>query len=307
MSEISSDYDSAWKEALTTYFEAFLQFCFPQVHRDIDWSLGYENLDIELQELIRDSETGRRLADKLVKVYLNSSEPALVLIHVEVQGQTQSNFAQRMYLYNHRLFDRYQQQVFSLGVLGDDDPNWRPDNYGYSRWGFESFLRFPTLKLLDYKSEDLETSTNPFAIIISAHLQTQITRGKAQERFQSKIRLVRRLFESGYDGEKIRQLFRFIEWMMALPIELEQNFKQEVQRIQEEKKMPYIVSFELDGMVKASRSNVIDVLETRFETIGEDLAAKINQIEDLERLRQLLKQAVLVGSVSDFEQLLSQQ
>lgn len=41
---MSSDYDSPWKEALDGYFEPFLTLLFPQVHRRIDWSRGYESL-----------------------------------------------------------------------------------------------------------------------------------------------------------------------------------------------------------------------------------------------------------------------
>jgi hypothetical protein len=62
---MQSDYDSPWKEALDLYFESFMAFCFPAIHRDINWSRGYESLDTELQEVVRDAETGRRLADKL--------------------------------------------------------------------------------------------------------------------------------------------------------------------------------------------------------------------------------------------------
>ena len=159
--ELRSDYDSAWKEALTIYFEPFMAFCFANAHADINWERGYETLDTELQEVIRDAEIGRRLADKLVKVWLNSGENALVLIHVEIQGQVQSDFAERMYVYNHRLFDRYRQKVFSFAVLGDENSNWRPTAYSYHRWGFHTSLQFPIIKLLDYRADKLEESTNP--------------------------------------------------------------------------------------------------------------------------------------------------
>ena len=71
----STDFDSPWKAALEVYFEAFMAFCFPNVYADIDWSAGYEFLDNELQKIVPDSETGRRYADKLVKVKLKSRQP----------------------------------------------------------------------------------------------------------------------------------------------------------------------------------------------------------------------------------------
>jgi hypothetical protein len=51
-----SEYDSPWKEALDVYFEQFLAFFFPLVHRDVDWSRGYEILDKELQQVVREAE-----------------------------------------------------------------------------------------------------------------------------------------------------------------------------------------------------------------------------------------------------------
>jgi hypothetical protein len=82
---MSTDYDSPWKEALDRYFEAFLALLFPEVHRDIDWSRGYEVLDKEFQQVVRDADLGRRYVDKLVKVWTKDGGECWVLIHVEVQ------------------------------------------------------------------------------------------------------------------------------------------------------------------------------------------------------------------------------
>ncbi len=306
-SQPQSDYDSPWKEALDIYFEAFIAFLFPQVHAEIDWARGYETLDTELQEVVRDAELGRRLADKLVKVWLLSGEETFLLVHIEVQGQVQSDFAKRMYIYNHRLFDRYDKEVISLAVLGDDQANWRPTEYGYARWGFQSRLQFPIAKLLDYQAQwtALEQNTNPFAVIIMAHLRTQATRGNPQERLQSKLSLIRGMYERGYTRDRILQLFRLIEWMMVLPEELEGNFRTELRRYREENRMPHYASFELDAMAKNNRENVLEVLSTRFEVLPPDLNSRLNQIEDLTLLKQLIKRAVTVASVDEFEQMLA--
>ena len=83
-----TDYDSPWKEALERYLPAFLELFFPEAYREICWGAGYEFLDKELQQVVRDAELGRRLADKLVKVWRNNGEEVWVLIHIEVQGQS---------------------------------------------------------------------------------------------------------------------------------------------------------------------------------------------------------------------------
>lgn len=85
MSERRVDFDSPWKETLEYYFEDFMAFFFSQAYADIDWQRGYEFLDKELQQVVRDAEFGRRFADKLVKVWRKSGEEQWVLIHVEVR------------------------------------------------------------------------------------------------------------------------------------------------------------------------------------------------------------------------------
>jgi hypothetical protein len=92
-----TDYDSPWKEMLDGYFPAFMAFFFPEAYRDIDWDRGYESLDKELQQIVRDAELGKRLADKLMKVWRLSGEEQMVLIHTEVEGNPKEGFGKRMY------------------------------------------------------------------------------------------------------------------------------------------------------------------------------------------------------------------
>jgi hypothetical protein len=149
MNTQDADYDSPWKEALEQYFAGFMALFLPEAHQGIDWSMGHDFLDKELQQVVRDAELGRRLVDKLVRVWRKDGEEAWVLIHIEVQGQVDAEFAKRMYLYHYRLFDRHNRPVVSLAVLGDDRENWRPDHFGYDLWGCRMRLEFPTAKLLD--------------------------------------------------------------------------------------------------------------------------------------------------------------
>lgn len=98
MTEQRTDYDSLWKEVIESFFPRFLEFFFPDAYAVIDWGRGYEFLDTELQQLEPDAEIGKRLVDKVAKVWLLNGEEAWVLVHVEVQGQYDSEFAQRMYI-----------------------------------------------------------------------------------------------------------------------------------------------------------------------------------------------------------------
>ncbi len=326
MSEIT-DYDSPWKEALEAYFPEFLALCFPEVHAGIDWARGHEFLDKELQQITRDAEMGRRLADKLVKVWLDDGSETWLLVHIEVQGQTDPAFARRMYTYQYRIFDHYAREVVSLAVLGDENAGWRPTSFGYTRWGCELHFRFPVIKLLDYWKTwpVLEESVNPFATVIMAHLQAQATRRDDAERKVWKWTLIRQLYERGYARQDILNLFRFIDWLMALPQELEQALWQDIRAYEEAKRMTYVTSVERFGIEKGiqqgiqqgiqeglqkgqiirGREAILDALETRFGSVPRDITHHVNQIENELLLKRLLRQAILASSLAEFARLLT--
>jgi hypothetical protein len=252
------DYDSPWKEALEHYFPEFMALFFPQAYGDIAWDRGHEFLDKELEKVVRDAELGTRLVDKLVKVQRRQGGEGLVLVHIEVQGQYDPDLAKRMYVYNYRLFDRYDRPVVSLAVLGDERPGWRPDHYGYELWGCRVGIQFPVVKLLDYAASGdlLQASANPFAVLLQAHLRARETARDTPGRYRWKLELVKQLYDRGLSRDDVLQLFRFIDWVLALPAELERKFLTELEQWEEVRKMPYITSAERIGIEKGMQQGI---------------------------------------------------
>jgi hypothetical protein len=302
-----SDFDSPWKEALALYFPAFLAFFFPEAYAAIDWSRGYEALDKELQQVVRDAELGRRLVDKLFKVWRKDGQEAWVLVHVEVQGQYETDFPQRMYVYNYRLFDRYNRVVVSLAVLADEQAGWRPDHFGSSLWGCTVDFRFPVVKLLDYAADvaALEANPNPFAAVVLAHLKTLETRQDPEARRLWKVRLIKGLYERGLSKEDIRQLFRLIDWMMDLPKALDEQVWQEIQQYKEEKQMSYIPSFERKARKEGLLAGMELALELKFGTAGLQLASELRQLEDVYVLQAILEAIKTATTVDDLRRIAS--
>ena len=239
-------YDNPWKEILEGAFPEFMAFYFPDAHARIDWGLGHEFKNTELRQVVRDAELGKRFADALVQVTLTGGDRRWIHIHIEIQGQRDSDFARRMFTYNYRLFDRYAHPIASLAVLADEDPGWRPDCYGFEILGCRHTLEFPVVKLMDYadRPEPLEADPNPFALVTSAHLRTRRTKGDPRGRYRAKLDLVRSLYRRGWDRQRILDLFAVIDWMMRLPNELEQRLWQAIETIEGETEMPYVTSVE---------------------------------------------------------------
>jgi hypothetical protein len=288
---MSADYDSPWKEALDRWFRPFLAFFFPPAHADIDWSRGYETLDTELQQVVRDAELGRRYADKLVKVWLRDGTEEWILIHVEVQGRREEGFARRVFVYNYRIFDRYNAEVVSLVVLADDDPGWVPRGYRYGRWGGETGNRFEPVKLLRYaeREAELEADANPFARVVLAHLKALETRQDPAGRHAWKLRLVRGLYEGGFSADDVRELFRLIDWLMELPPALDDLFWQEMDRLEEERRMPYVTSIERHWIRKAQLESIEDLLRDKFGEAGLALLPEIQALRDAEKYRAIIR------------------
>jgi hypothetical protein len=309
-----ADYDSPWKEALDLYFEAFVALFFPAMHREIDWSRPYVALDKELQKVTPDAEQGRRIVDKLVQVWRINGQEEWILIHLEVQGQEESQFALRMFVYNCRLVERYNRAVVSIAVLADEEPGWRPQGFHRELWGCSTDFRFPIVKLLDYaaQSDALEQSDNPFAKFVLAHLKALETRSDDASRYAWKLRLVRGLFERGLAAEEIRKLFRLIDWLMALPIPLAEQFHDELTRIEEEKQMPYVTSTERIAEERALKKGLEEgrekgreeglklgiraLLASRFGEQGLSLMVEIDSLHDGDLLETILDQAGRVSS-----------
>jgi hypothetical protein len=267
-------------------------------------------LDKEFQKIARDAKLGRRFADKLVRVWRKNGDEAWVLVHVEVQGQKETDFAKRMFVYNYRIFDRYDKEVASLAILTDSEEEWRPGSFAYELWGCKVGIRFPIVKLSDYAGQwaYLENNANPFAFAVMAHLKTRDTRNDWESRKQWKIRLVRKLYEKDYQKDDIIFLFHFIDWLMRLPERLEVDFWQEISRYEEEKKMPYISSVERIGIRKGIRQGLREAIEMglslKFGENGLGLMSAIQNLEDTERL-ELIKETIKTGGdLKEIERLL---
>lgn len=231
-------------------------------------------------------------------------------MHVEVQTQAEADFPARMYVYNYRLFDRYNQAVVSLAVLADDRADWRPQQFQSSLWGCTTGIVFPVVKLLDYAGDEaaLEKDANPFATLVLAHLKTLQTRESPEQRGAWKLRLVRGLYERGLSRRDIQELFRFIDWMMELPAERAERFWTEMRAYEKEKKMPYVTSVERMAEARGQKSGVVAglrkalavALESKFGAQGKKLSARIRRIEDVRRLLALQRTLITAVNLDEF-------
>jgi len=300
-----TEYDSPWKQILQLYFEEFMLFFFPQAYQEIDWTRQPEFLDKELEQVVRDAELGKRLADKLVKIYRIGGEETWILIHLEIQSQSESDFSERMFIYNYRIYDRYKRSVASLAVLGDEQVNWRPNQFGYELFGTKVEFQFPIVKLLDYqqRQSELEASRNPLATVVMAHLAALQTKSDRLERKQQKLSLVRRLYQQGFEREDILNLLAFVDWVLTLPSDLEGEFLFEVEQLEAEQRMQYVTSFERSGIRLGLLKGIALGLKLKFGETGQNLLPEIESIQDVTMLEAILEGIDTASTVSQLRQI----
>lgn len=203
--------DQLWKGLIEDFFPQLFAFFYPKKARYFDLART-EFLEQELAQLVADDEGHDRRVDKLVKLYRRNGSTAFMLIHLEVQGYYDKNFARRMFTYAYRIFDRYGMVVESLAILTDRRKHFHPKLFTAKAFGTELTYKFTTYKLLDQNREELAASRNPFALALlvayDAIQQKAIPDGQL---LALKIRFFRRLLELGFSKAEIGRLAHFIK------------------------------------------------------------------------------------------------
>jgi len=318
-----SDFDSPWKDLLERFLQAFLALCFPKIEAAIDWFRGFDFLDKELQAAVRDADSGRQYVDKLVRVWRKDGRPQWVLIHLEIQSQPDAELAQRIFRYHCRLREAHAEPVVSLGVLADEDPQWRPQSYQFELWGCEVRFQFPVCKLLELSDAMLDsTSGNPVALLILAHRAAQRTRRDSPERGGRKWELIRQLYERGWERKEVLELYRLLDWLLPLSARAERVFQEQVRELEKEKAMSYISSAERigiekgleqglhqglqtgrqEGLLNGVRESLLEVLEARFGAVPAGIQEAISSQSDLSTLRRWHRQAITIADLAVFRE-----
>lgn len=208
--------DILWKVIMEEVFPDLLRFIYPDADDEYNMERGFEFLDKELAELNPqpDEEKDSRFADKLVKVYHRDGVEEWVLLHVEVQGDTQDQdaFAERMYTYFYRIRDRYPGRLVSaLAIFTGENGNRMPGKYSYEYRSTKLTYEYPTVSILDYSDEELNKSSNPFAqVVVAAKMRLQEGKVPEDELLNNKLLAARKLTEKGFGMEKIRAIFNFL-------------------------------------------------------------------------------------------------
>ncbi len=224
-----------------------------------------------------------------------------------MQSQWTGGFAERLFIGHQRVRERFGGPVCSLAVLADASPTWRPDRYVWQAFGCRLEFSFPVAKLADYRErlDELDQSSNPFAVIVAAHLFTQSTQKDPHLRLQHKLQLVRSLYRRNFSRLDIVRLFRLVDWLLHLESPQALQFAEKLAEYEEEDKMPYVSMIEQAGIDKGLQLGLQQglalginrILTSRFGPIPAQVAAALSRLDTA----QLEELTVLAASVPSLE------
>lgn len=258
--------DLLWKAVLEDLFDDFLLFFYPGARELFDLDKGFEYLDKELEQLFPPGEDNYapRYVDKLVKVFTLAGSEAWILVHVEVQGYADPDFAERMFLYYCRILDKYKKPITAFAIYADSNKNFHPKHYLQDFLGTKVCYEFNTCKIIDLDGTELEASNNPFAMaLLSAKLSLSRPGIKDQQLFNLAYDLARRLLRKEMPKEKIRNVMNFLRYYLRFENpEMIAKFEDQLAILTERGTTMGIEEFLLD---QARKEGIEKGVETGFE------------------------------------------
>jgi len=297
-----SDYDGAWKDLLHRRLPEILSCYFPEISAAIDLRKPPEFLEQELRELLIADPEGINRVDLLIKVATLDGGSQTLYVHLEVQSFKEEDFPRRVFHCFHGIRRSCGEDVISLVILADLDPEWMPQEYTYERLGCSISFRFPCCKLLEILPRLDEDFTLP-ALAAKAQIAALQTSRDPDKRRAARWLLTRSLYEHGYSREQIAEAYRLIAWMMRLPETQALIFRKQLVSFEQEKNMPYLTDTEeiaINQGRQEGRQDVIEALEIRFDRIPDGLREEILRISDSERLHRLLRAAIQCADLEAF-------
>ena len=298
--------DGAWKRVLTDLLPDVLAFAVLEIDQAVDWSVPPVSLDKEFQAVARRAAIGPRVADLIVQLRLQSGDLAWLVLHVEVQGQPESDFADRMFSYYALLHLRLRRQraereelplILGLALLTDSNVDWRPGGYEARAFGQGVRYDYWAVKLLDWRGRtaELAASANPFAVVVQAWLGVLAARGRADDLLMVARTAFRQLRRGGHSDEESAAILAFLEQVLVTSDDQQDVLTAALLELEDEPMAQVMSRWERSGLRKGReeerRELVQRLLVHKFGELGEDMSARIQALSG-SRLRALYDAAL---------------
>jgi hypothetical protein len=303
-------HDQLFKEILRTFLREFLELFFPDAAARLD----FDSLRFPNKELFKGFPDGRpREPDLVAEVQGRDGKPEIVLVHVEVQAETEVAFGRRMFEYYALLWLEFDAPIFPIvlylkggGRKGIDIAEYRQELFGQEWVRF----RYASVGLARLRAREY-VETSPLGAALAALMR----RGKASEELELRARMLKQVVSARFDEGRQFLLVNLIETYFELPAEERERFRRLVAR----KEYRDVQDVELTwgdrlrkegleqgleegiekGVVQGKRETLKRLLTARFGPLPEQVRGRVDALSSTEELDPYLDRVLTAATLED--------
>ncbi len=306
------DHDRLFKELLSTFFPEFVALFLP----DVATYLEPKSLTFLNQEVFTDVTSGERYEADLVVQGQFRNQDSLLIIHLEHQSYSETDFNKRMFRYFARLHEKYALPIYPVVLFSFDVP-YRPEANSYRLdffgWSILEF-NYRVIQLNRLNWQDFANQPNPIASALMSKMRMEV-----QERPQVKLISLQLLASLGLNPAQLQLISGFIDIYLRLNTEEQAVFDEELARIepvQQEGVMEIVTSWMetgiqrglqqglQQGLEREALSMVQRLLNRRCGALTSELQQRIQglSVEQLEELGEALLDFTSVDNLTSWLQ-----
>lgn len=300
------DHDRLFKELIRTFFAEFMELFFPEVHEEID----FNHVIFLSEEVFTDIVAGeKRKVDVLIETKLRTEE-ALIIVHFESQAQYQELFAERMFLYYSRLYEKYRKRIIPIAIFSYDEVRDAPDRFEVT-FSFKDILKFQfyIIELRRMNWRNFIKRDNP----VAAALLSKMGYNK-RDRVQVKMECLRMLLYLKLDPARMHLITGFFDTYLVLD-DIEESKLWEELKVLDPKEEAKIVELKtnwekiaeskgilkgkIEGKIEGERKILGKFIQAHFGEVSRGMLEQIGYLTDLDIIEHLTDQ---LFQNSDFEE-----
>jgi hypothetical protein len=224
------DIDGSWKGLITNFFPDFIAFFMSNLYGDVDFTRPPEFLEQEFRSALRPlrlSKKGKKITDKLVKVYLKDGTEKWILWHIEIQHTPEALFSRRIFLYYTLISMRYpDKDIVTLVIFTGHKLPVDYNVYKRNCLGTILYFRYNTYAVINPTEKQLLRSKNIFALAVIANKYLLESEKSPKLRLEYK----KKVYELGRKNlktlDEIEYFINFADEMLILQDKEETDFQQ---------------------------------------------------------------------------------
>lgn len=221
--------DLAWKKIIDALFPQFVSFFIPDLYELIDFSIKPKSLDNEFGILFPESKSENRRVDKLFEVHLKDEKSKSILLNIEIQSYEDNSFDKRMFQHYSRIFDKFDREIEAIVIYTYEENRHKYKQYESKFLKTRLLYEYRVYDLAEQNLDKLKESKNPFSFVVQTLINGFNHKDTDTNNFNFKKELTNSLFVSGYSKYEIKNVFRFINFVLEIKNkELRSKFYSEV-------------------------------------------------------------------------------